>query len=238
MAPPAKLTHFLCIPLVTPHSRPQLQASLSKFRAEANSAERTLNHAETIPQKAIRPPGTIHLTIGVMSLPTPERVKSAVTLLKSLDLKKLLDQSSSPATRGAELRVTLRGLTTMSRQKPSETSMLYSPPTDEDGRLQSFGQKLWEIFKDAGYLVNESRPLLLHATIVNTVYVPNAMEKGTHGRNRARLMIDARDFIEMYEDFTWMRDVRVEKIAVCQMGEKKVEGGDAEYLVEGEARLP
>ena len=178
----------------------------------------------------------MHLTLGVMSLPTPERLQGALKLLKSLDVKKLLDQSPGMGSDGSELRITLRGLRSM--HSASKTSVLYSPPVDEDHRLQSFCQKLWELFKDAGYLVPESRPLLLHATIVNTVYVPGTMERGTHGRNRGKLMIDARDFLELYEDCEWMSDVRLEKVAICQMGARKLEDADEEYVIEGEASMP
>jgi activating signal cointegrator complex subunit 1 len=238
-APPPRLTHFLCIPLVTPHSRPQLQSSLNTFRKDVADPARTLSDLyDVIPEEAIRPVGTLHLTLGVMSLPSHERVDSAVKLLMSLDLRKLLAYQSSGSVderkgkeaevRSKDLRLTLRGLTAM--HKPSETSILYAPPVDEDQRLNSFCQKVWNVFKEAGFLVPESRPLLLHATIVNTIYVPGTKARGGHGRNR--------DHLETYKDFRWMSDVKLEKVAICRMGEKKLENGEVEYTVEGEVKLP
>lgn len=50
--------------------------------------------------------------------------------------------------------------------------------------------------------------------------------------------------MERYRDYEWMRDVRVEKVAICRMGAKKVvdeeggETGDEEYDVEGEVDMP
>ena len=45
-----------------------------------------------IPHKAIRPVGTIHLTLGVMSLTTEERLQAAINLLKSMDVVGLLPE--------------------------------------------------------------------------------------------------------------------------------------------------
>ncbi|KAG0646346.1 hypothetical protein D0Z07_8328 [Hyphodiscus hymeniophilus] len=222
-APPPRLTHFLCIPLVTPQSRPQLQTSLNKFRADVTSS---------IPEKAIRPIGTLHLTIGVMSLLTQERIDRALGVLRNLDLKEMLSQVSE----SQDLRVTLRGLKAM--HAPSKTAILYAPPVDEDPRLQAFCQKLWVVFKEAGFLVPDSRPLLLHATIVNTVYVPTTRDRGGHGRYKERLTFDARDIIERYEGYQWMSDVKVENIVLYQMGAKRSENGDEEYVAEGKARMP
>ena len=105
-------------------------------------------------------------------------------------------------------------------------------------------------------MLPEERKLLLHATVVNTIYVPRvragegrargsggsrgrrgAQGEG-HGRKKARLTLDARDVLEKYKDFEWMRDVRVEKVAICRMGAKKREDGEEEYEVEAEIDIP
>jgi activating signal cointegrator complex subunit 1 len=256
---PPRLTHFLCIPLVTPRSRPQLQSSLDKFRADVTN-DRTPENPDGIPEGAIRPTGTLHLTLGVMSLLSQERVDSALKLLAGLNLMELLsDRKSIPVEGGTdtrdsgdgaetkgkiqeeskpkELKVTLRGLTSM--HTPSKTSILYSAPVDENHSLQSFCQKLRDAFAEADLLVPDTRPLLLHATIVNTIYVPGIKGKGTgHGKNRAKLTIDARDILEKYEDFEWVSDVKLNKVAICKMGAKKLEDGNEEYEVEGEVNMP
>jgi len=248
---PKRLTHFLCIPLVTPTSRPQLQKSLQAFRSDIKD-DRTPENPNGIPEKAIRPLGTLHLTLGVMTLPTPERIEGALALLRSLDIPSLIPlPSAAPApTGGAQEprpappapKITLRGLESM--HAPSQTSILYSSPADPDGRLYAFCSALRAAFAD--FLVPDDRPLLLHATVVNTVYVPGVRERGSagHGKQRAKMTIDAREVLERYAETVWMEDCGVERVAVCRMGARKIrdkdgrETGDEEYVVEGEVEIP
>ncbi|RDL39001.1 uncharacterized protein BP5553_03341 [Venustampulla echinocandica] len=321
--PAPRLTHFLCLPLVTPSSRPQLQASLSVFR-EKITQNRTPRNPDGIPEAAVRPLGTLHLTLGVMSLVAPEKVERALGLLRELDLKSFLLSSNiagssmkeevtsltteektvtveasaiSPSgsvaqqsavtltteeretkltaegrkldTHGAgpmlglkpaegteeggvlithpaltassssNLTITLKGLQSM-HPNPGKTSILYAPPTP-NRVLQAFCLKLRDAFLSAELLVPDTRPLLLHATILNTVYVPGVRGKGKgsgHGKSRARLTIDATEILEDWEDFEWMKDVRVEKVAICRMGAKKLDDGSEEYVVEGSVDIP
>ncbi|KAL1849216.1 hypothetical protein Plec18170_007507 [Paecilomyces lecythidis] len=87
-----QLTHFLCFPLVNDVSLPQLESSISAFKAAVPSRPRTENDhplkptPPLVPDGAFRPVGTLHLTLGVMSLPTRERLEEAINLLQSLDL--------------------------------------------------------------------------------------------------------------------------------------------------------
>ena len=113
------LTHFLCFPLVTEESRPQLEASLLTFRnaisnnvntASAAGIDRLDPHvsglsaakspekadpplSSSLPDKAVRLLGTLHLTLGVMSLTTDDRVQSAIDLLNSLLIPNMLEGS-------------------------------------------------------------------------------------------------------------------------------------------------
>jgi hypothetical protein len=133
------------------------------------------------------------------------------------------------------LKVTLRGLESM--HTPSKTSILYSSPTGDD-RLYPFCQKLKDLFTEAGFILEENRPLKLHATIVNTVYVPGARGKGGHRKSKAKLTLDAREILEDYEDFEWMSNVELTKLAICKMGAQKNGAGEEEYVVEGEVEMP
>lgn len=91
----------------------------------------------------------------------------------------------------------------------------------------------------AEVLVRDDRPLKLHATIFNTVYVRGEeklrlREMATRGARRKgrgpSVAFDMRDVIERYEDFTWAEGVRIDRVAICEMGAKEVPGGrDAEY---------
>lgn len=250
---PPHLTHFLCLPLLTPTSKPQLLSSLTSFRTSIINRSTTQN-PNGISDRAVRPLGTLHLTLGVMSLPTKERVDAAVTRLRGLDLERLLlaagggggEKSESGDGQGGggdgsrNLKVTLRGLESM--HDPTKTSILYAPPVDDaEGRLQRFSQSLRDVFIEAGFIVPENRPLLLHATILNTVYVPGVRArdgKGGHGRNKAKLTIDATEIIEDWADREWMSQVKIEKVAICRMGAMKTDDGGEEYVVEEEVKLP
>jgi activating signal cointegrator complex subunit 1 len=254
---PPRLTHFLCLPLVTSTSRPQLQSSLATFR-DAVTKSSTRELPDGIPGKAIRPLGTLHLTLGVMSLLTPERVDHALKVLNGINMSDILsvpeagntiDSSKSSGMSVVNssvekshavkesLRITLRGLESMHDSR--KTSILYSSPVDLDQRLYNFSQKLRDIFTAADLLVVDSRPLLLHATIVNTVYVPGVRGKGSgHGKSRAKLTLDATELLEDYEDFLWMEGVALEKVAICRMGAKENVEGEEEYVIEGEIDVP
>jgi len=114
---------------------------------------------------------------------------------------------------------------------------LYVAPVDEDRTLSEFCLKLREAFEAADLLVPDTRALLLHATIINTIYLVG--RRSGNGRKRApKLTIDAREMLQKYEAFEWMRDVRVERVSICRMGARAVEGGDEEYVVEGEVAIP
>ncbi|KAJ8062533.1 hypothetical protein OCU04_009061 [Sclerotinia nivalis] len=334
-------THFLCLPLVTPSSRPQLQSSLSIFKADVSappSHDQQNTNQFRIPEKAIRPPGTLHLTINVMNLDTAEKLNGAIQILNSI-----FDEDDENQNRSRNINtnppsqsttppfrtllplplLTLKSLYSM--HTPHSTSILYTSPSDPNKHLQTFCESLKEKFTNAGFVLPErggrERGLLLHATIVNTVYVPRGHERpergdmrgdkeeggsflGTGGergigeegageeraskshteaeeqnptenktktktktkntqntkqpgnpppaknppkpnarttrpnKQKARLTFDARAILSRYADFTWMRDVRIEKVAICRMGAKKRGDGDEEYEVEAEVEVP
>ncbi|KAG9595715.1 hypothetical protein KCU86_g3954, partial [Aureobasidium melanogenum] len=157
-----------------------------------------------IPEKAIRPLGSLHLTLGVMSLDQEKSIQ-ANTLLQSLDLDNLLreatnptkpsntadndirtthtappssldaDPTQIPVLLNSPLKISLESLEPM--QSPSKTSILYIRPQDPTNRLQILCQALRKIFTDAGLLVPDTRPLKLHATIVNTIYIKGRKKK-------------------------------------------------------------
>lgn len=241
MPPKPSPTHFLCIPLVTATSRSQLTASLAAFSADVTSQD-----SFAVPAGAVRPVGTLHLTLGVMSFPKNEGLDKAIAILKTLHPQKMLSGHCPPATaleslsdnteevglHPPRLSVTLKGLRSM--QPAAKCTTLYSPPVDSDGTLQVFCEKIKQAFMDAEIMVDDRRPLLLHATIVNTIYVKDRRQ----GRRREKLTIDARGILDRYDDRVWMEQIPVEKIAICRMGAKDLEGGaDQAYEVEAEIEM-
>ena len=96
------LTHFLCLPLVTPTSRPELETSIAQFRddvcqtdtdvmLEDGSPEQS-NVSQPVHPKAIRPVGALHCTLGVMSLKSNELLE-VIDFLKGVDIQQLLEQT-------------------------------------------------------------------------------------------------------------------------------------------------
>lgn len=268
------LTHFLCLPLITPTSRPQLEASLKSFREDVSphdqpsDSERDAETVRsTIHPKAIRPVGALHCTLGVMSL-DEDRLQEAVECLKGIDIASLLQGTISEATRPqhtipsgdsaggnasrnrhitppptsrpvAPVSISLKGLVSM--HAPHNTSILYTAPTDPTSRVYPFCLALQKVFKDRGFLVPDDRQLKLHATIVNTIYAkgkkmpfkPGSVQQAGddrsqgHGPNaNAPLKIDARDVLERYEDFVWAESVVLDRVAICEMGAKKILDGE------------
>lgn len=197
------LTHFLCLPLVTEINRPRLHTALDELK-------RDVQKVTPVPPKAVRPVGTLHLTLGVMSL-SPSQIDDATKYLQDLDVGKLLrgittqkfaeaahdtptvsegfgavenpmTSPSNPALHADpdKLVLELRGLLPM--QKPRQTSILYAEPSDSSGRLLRFGESLRSSFEERGWVVHDDRPLRLHATVLNTIY---AKPKG-RGRGNAK----------------------------------------------------
>ncbi|OJJ40676.1 hypothetical protein ASPWEDRAFT_47460 [Aspergillus wentii DTO 134E9] len=100
------LTHFLCLPLVNPISFPQLESSLATFKAAIPSVQPTHQDGSSpgsvveqplFPDSALRPIGTLHLTLGVMSLPTKERLNEALEFFQSLDLVAMIREAENMA---------------------------------------------------------------------------------------------------------------------------------------------
>ncbi|KAI1325869.1 kinase A anchor protein [Xylariaceae sp. FL0255] len=249
MPPRPAPTHFLCIPLVTGTSRPQVSASLAAFKADVTSPD-----SFGVPEQAVRPLGTLHLTLGVMSLSpnskNEQSLDNAVALLRSLRPGRILagirgevvEEEEGKKEQGKErdpsLTVTLKGLASM--QPAAKASVLYAPPVDDDDAnggnvslLTKFCEQIRATFIDAGLMEKEDRPLLLHATILNTIYIKVGGGRGGRGgggggKHQKRLTVDARGMLDRYADYIWMKDVPVEKLAICRMGAKAVEGGDGE----------
>ncbi|KAI0147825.1 kinase A anchor protein [Xylariaceae sp. FL1272] len=247
MPPKPPLTHFLCIPLVTAKSRAQLSACLAAFKADVTSTD-----SFAVPEGAVRPLGTMHLTLGVMSFPATDEGRrglgEAVGLLGSLKPAETQEgvnegegkgkgsEGVSESVRGRQrMSVTLKGLHSM--QQASKTSILYAPPADPERKLYDFCTSILSKFKDKGLVVEDSRPLLLHATVLNTVYVKGRDRgggRGGKGRWRDKLTIDARGILERYEDCVWAEGIEVDKVAICRMGAKMNEDGEEAYVVEAE----
>lgn len=208
-----QLTHSLVIPIATTASYPMLQRGLQEFRTRrATIRNRETGIVSWLDGRAIRPAGTLHLTIGVMSLQDSRKLQQAIQLLNRLDIEAMLRESSSTATSASPLSVSLRGLCSM--HDPSRTSVLYVYPKDFTHRLRRLCEWVRDEFLKHGLMVESKWPFKLHVTIVNTYYA--------HDRNGRHPPIDARALLEHFKDFVWAEDVVLNRVAICEMGAKNV----------------
>ena len=187
MPPKARpsLTHFLCLPLVTPQSLPSLGASLQQLSDDVSHPTSEMQGGDyagrlpCLPTASVRPPTTLHLTLGVLSLDAA-RLEAARTHLRALDLWHLLRQAQSgtdgavPDTESKQLSppplvVRLQGMKPL--RNASSTTVVFAEPVDASGRLTRFCNQVRQSFVDADLMVPD-RELLLHATLLNTIYAP------------------------------------------------------------------
>jgi activating signal cointegrator complex subunit 1 len=183
-----RLTHFLCLPLVTDASKPQFQAGLERLKGD-------LERDAVVPSKAVRPLGTLHLTLGVMSLDDAKLGEakeylqglSLHRLLRDLTQRKLAQQAAEDGAISENLNaaampdtdaltINLEALAPM--QTPQNTSILYASPKDSTQRLMAFATLLRTEFIQKGFMMEDTRPLKLHATIINTIYAKSEARRG------------------------------------------------------------
>ncbi|GAA6019699.1 hypothetical protein JCM10207_009233 [Rhodosporidiobolus poonsookiae] len=147
-------THFLALPLSPPSSpaHAALASSLSDLRTSFPSLS-----------AAIRPPGTVHLTLGVLSLRGQrgqgevERAKRA--LEEEVDVPALWREVQGEV--GGSLEVDLVGLRTLPRQNPKSASVLFAAPVESGGeggapRLQRFAEAVRSEFVRRGLVQRET----------------------------------------------------------------------------------
>ncbi|EKV13307.1 Sucrose/H+ symporter, plant [Penicillium digitatum] len=167
-----QLTHFLCLPLVNTKSLPQLELSLVAFKtahlAEPGSPFQSTPNGQGatfslgLPSTAFRPLGTLHLTLGVMSLTNKERLGQALAFFQSIDLAELMNeaerathtQQRSALHPSSPLTISLESLHALPQVRSA--SILYASPIDPTGRLLPFCIKLRDKFIEAGFIQSES----------------------------------------------------------------------------------
>lgn len=71
----------------------------------------------------------------------------------------------------------------------------------------------------------ETRPMKLHATVVNTIYARET-KSGKKRWGKGSGKFDARELVERYKEFEWAREVRMEKVSICEMGAKQILEGE------------
>ena len=113
-------------------------------------------------------------------------------------------------------------------QSVSSTSIIYTVPHDPTSRLYPFCLALRDTFTAAGFLVPEKRPLKLHVTVANTIYAGGRGKKGKGKAGKEMGKFDVRNIIEREGEIVWAENVRLEMVAICEMGAKEVGEGEGE----------
>ncbi|MDI1491858.1 MAG: hypothetical protein OHK93_003069 [Ramalina farinacea] len=191
-----------------------------------------------VPPGAVRPVGTIHFTLGVMHLPTPSDVERAVAFLQNLDLALLTSLGSpTPQQQQQPFAIDLVGLKPL--PSASKATVLFIEPAAGASRerLQRLVQGVKDAFVKAepASLMMEERKgreeVLLHATVVNTVY---ARKGARNGNGRGRVTMDVRALVGGEEqegqervernwgNSVWAKGVEVGRLCICEMGAEKV----------------
>jgi activating signal cointegrator complex subunit 1 len=178
-------THFLCIPLLAPAVRPRFRASIASL----------LNHPAwaRVPTEAIRPPGTLHISLGGFNLLRPDDATAATKLLESIDIANVLEISAACSKNGIKfdpkryvaehsqqrhstlkktsslletgpVKVCLRGLW-CKQGKEAASSRLGIGVVDPTYRLQPVAETIRHAFHFAGFAF--SSEILLHRDKTN-----------------------------------------------------------------------
>lgn len=263
------LTHFICLPLVNEDSKPQLEKALQTFRQDitgitrGDSTTSVLTRDEPsqyalprIHPKAIRPTGTLHLTLGVMSL-NEDQLTQAIDHLAKLDLAAILSETGAGSTESQaiqDIKIDMRGLETM--HAVDSTSILYAAPTDLTNRLYPFCVAVQNAFRTEGFL-DDDRKLKLHATLINTIYAKSrkkpekkpaiitltgeVISSSSVSNDRSHdhgpiadvpLEFDAGSILDKYQDHIWANSILLDRISICEMGAKKITDSDGEVIDE------
>lgn len=258
------LTHFLCLPLCTPSSKRQWQSSIQTFTKDISAQGLNPEAISSVDMLHLTL-GVMSLTTeekktAACELLKGEEVRKLIWRIAGVncegeeggensarqELKAEKSAETAPSTRrrtrvdnvqsdklspppplsaSSLYKTSLSGLQT-SRSRTS-TSVLYASPSPLVSPLHTLCQSLRELFLQANLLIPDSRPLLLHATVFNTLHCAKKPEKGK--------TIDAKALMEKWEKVEWVRNLKIERVAIWEMGAKvdAEEGGRMYRELEG-----
>ncbi|EXJ88542.1 hypothetical protein A1O1_05472 [Capronia coronata CBS 617.96] len=194
---------------VDPKARDAL-AEEEEVEAETPAASEegeAAGQSQNKPQAAIESPATLLHSLARAITPPPLRAETSLETRPASDSSTLIPEipiparlSTSLSSQPAPLSITLFGLGTFPR--PSTSRVFYAQPHDPTSRLLPFGNAVRRIFQEAS-LITETRPLVLHATVANMIYVKDR-SRGSKGKGRGRGAqagtVDARDILRYFND--------------------------------------
>lgn len=221
-------THALRIPIATQTSRPQFTKSLQYAMSDQTAAH---IHPAIFEQS-----GVYCITLGYLTLATPDVVESALQFLKDLMLDRILSEIiqnrhtevDSPG-KLKPLRVSVSGLEGYNQSLTGGLCRLYAPVVDHTGLLSAFVRAVRAEFISAGFaklrLIDRSRqvPIPLHVKLIGNVKL-NVKEVNRKPSIQSRLpkdfvlfktaRFDMREFCNRFQNMTWASDFALERLCI------------------------
>lgn len=230
-----KLTHFLCIPLVTSKSRTQLNRARQRLLRDSVTRK--------IPSEAFVWPDTQKLGLGVLSLQSDREVLRAKSLLESLDLDDMLDELRSGNERRQRvgtshilddshivqpISVSIKGFARLK----SYSTRLNAAIIDTEGILPSFFRTIQRHFLEAGLMkltptksLDQSHPLRMSVINTGRLFTTTPGEKQHLLKHMPKgkalhiaLRPDIAELCTKYQDFAWASGIQLEKLSICKIG--------------------
>lgn len=222
-------THFLCIPLATRVSRPQLASSMRTLASDPCAAN--------VPKEAFRSLEGIYIPVGALSLHTPAAVDAAVHLVRKALLRHYTFSHGNKSQQVPRdpLKVSITGLRpfTSPGYRTKATQSLFASITEPTGQLLKLCKdinydllehSLWQGSGNHSGLV-EGFPL---STIADTKKCLS--DKLKSDPVFARLgrpafldkKIDVTEIQRRYEHFTFASQFSLERFTICEMGLKHI----------------
>lgn len=243
------LTHFLCIPITTPQSRPQLQKTLHQFSKDPCTSR--------IPSGAYRPLQTLHIPIRTLSLQTQDRIEAACHHLRSLDIDGLLRRTSE-TTPGTSLTITLSGvyskpLLAQEGLYPDRGSLdwrLKTSCADSTSRLRPFLDEIRRCFDVSGFQIPGARPrnpdyLVILLSTMHAWSRSRKLVRDSEEPYKLRAadppLFETKDITKKFENFVFAESLRLERLSLCELGlTKRIQkmGAEAQLLEVCSVPLP
>ncbi|KAI8374749.1 kinase A anchor protein [Radiomyces spectabilis] len=215
----ARPTHFLSFPL----SSPLITRKLGEFQSSVLSS--------TFQCKGIDPSimvlsANLHLTLGVFKLLNQAEIEKAVRFLKDT-IPGVIDNILQKKL----LSVHLKQLATMQTNQ-ADAHVLYVQVHDETQEkvLKDVCTAIIDAMVEEGFMVRDTRPLKLHATLINT---SNRASSSGASKDEKRQPFDARPIMKSFSHLD-LGVAHLDKLHLMKMGRT---GPGKTYVSEGSISL-
>ncbi|CAO3616961.1 unnamed protein product [Cunninghamella blakesleeana] len=209
----ARLTHFLSFPI-------QSTFTTRKYEDFQKSILQSTFNADGLSDDFVIPTIKLHITLGVFKLLSQVDVEKTVQFLKK-DVKAIVDEVLEDQEKFIPVR--LKGLAVMQDDK-SKARVLYIQIHDETKNqiLIKLCDTIREKMMNAGFMIDENRPLKLHVTLIKT-----KSSKDENGQE-VRPTFDAQPILKTHGELD-LGIVHLEKIHLMKMAS----ANDGSYISDG-----